>query len=304
MPARVPRQEGQPGSPSWVRERLRAMPADDGWSRVDACRELIGWLYPVAVHRAGMIGVPPSDRREVAQDAMPSIVSALKRTRAQIANANNPAALLEHITARAISGGAHRLRMAGMGGVSPNGRHWLTPGVYTLGGDLGWDLLEAVPYGPDRPCREVEQAAAQVARWVAAHLDVRLNPDARHAVVYVLDRLAAGVGRAALVRGGHTALADDPAMRHLGFEPSGSRTFARWLLGRSDARHGLPSVLDAAVLGKAFGPDVLADWRRAAIQAGFAVEGRDAGITPLRARPASRWATSPGGQKERPNDAA
>lgn len=264
------RREGEVGSPTWVRDRLRALPADDSWTRTNACRDLISWLYPVAMHRAGMAGVPTSDRAEVAQDAMPRIISALKRSRARFARAGNPAALLERVTARAVSGGVHRMRMAGLGGVPPNGRHWRTPYARTLGGDLAQEILIALPSDADQPSFEVDDAAARIGTWVTVHLGVYLTADAVHAVTYALDRLVAGVSRGALARGGYVGLGDDPAMRHLGFTPQTSRVLARWLLGRTDRSRGFPSVLNAALLDEEVGSEVLAAWRRTAIEAGFA----------------------------------
>src|SRR4051794_9904934 len=99
------------GSAAWVRARLQTLPSGDSWVDAGACHELITWLYAVARHRAGTAGVAAHDRDEVAQDAMPVIASALKRSRGKFAHAGNPAAVLERVAARAVSCAAHRVRM-------------------------------------------------------------------------------------------------------------------------------------------------------------------------------------------------
>lgn len=271
------------GSAGWVRDRLQSLPSDERWVNTEACEELISWLYAVSRQRARKAGIGASDRTEIAQDAMPRIVMALKQSRSRIGQAQNPAALLERVTARAVSEGVYRFRMAGLGGVRPNGRNWGTQFPRMVCGDTA-DLIEAIPHSPDEPGREVEQAVERVVLWIVCHVGVELTPGAVDAVVYVLDRLVAGISRAALVRGGRVGIAEDPAMRHLGFEPDGARVFARWLLGRTDAGHELPSVLDAALSGESVSTSVLTDWRAAALRAGFAVENVDACLTALRTR--------------------
>src|SRR3954453_14850912 len=104
------------GSAAWVRDRLRALPSGADWVEAAACRGLIPWLSRGARRRAAGSGVPRGDRDEVAQDAMPVIVAALRRSGAKFARAGNPAAVLERVAARAVSWAAHRIRMRGLGG--------------------------------------------------------------------------------------------------------------------------------------------------------------------------------------------
>lgn len=255
----------RPGSCSWVRDRLEALPDGDEWAETAACKELIEWLHGIAKHRAAVAGVAHADRAEVAQDAMPRIVRALKYSRAGFASAHNPAAMLERVTARAVAAARHRVCMSGLGGVAPNGRNWRAPFPRVLGGSTAARIIELLPASDESPGRDVERTAAALAAWVREHLGVEMTDDAVHATVYVLDRLVTGVGRAALVRGGPAGLAGDPAMRHLGFEPTTSRRFARWLLGRTDPGHRAPAVLDAFLAGQATPLNVLEEWRRTAL---------------------------------------
>lgn len=273
------------GSAAWVRDRLRALPPDGNWIDTEPCQELITWLYAVARKRAGHAGVAKRDRIEVAQDAMPAIVSALQRSRDRFATAGNPAAVLERVAMRAVSSGAHRIRMRGFGGVSANGRNWRIPYPRSIGGDVALRLLDDLPDPTHAQCRAIEEAAADIAGWVTHQLGLALTDDAGHAVVYVLERLITGRTRAALVRGGRIGLAADPAMSHLGFDPAGARAFARWLLGRSDPGHERPAVLDAALLGETAHPEVLAAWRLTALEVGFAREQTDAAVMPRAGRP-------------------
>lgn len=263
------------GSAGWVRDRLRDLPPGDGWVDTDACRELINWLYAVARQRAASAGVESHDRAEVAQDAMPAIVSALQRTRFGFADARNPAAALERVTLRAVSCSVHRIRMRGLGGVPANGRNWGTPYPRSVGGDAALRLMADVHSSGGGSSHEIEAAAAAVASWVAERVEVTLIEDAVHAIIYILERLVSGRARAALVRGNRVGLASDPAMFHLGFDPAGARAFAAWLLGRRDPAHERPAVLDAALLGENTQPKVLLQWRRTALDFAFATtDGR------------------------------
>lgn len=255
------------GSAEWVRDRLAP---NDGWVDTDGCRELINWLYAVARQRASVAGVESHDRAEVAQDAMPAIVSVLNRSRERFAAASNPAAALERVTAWAVSCGVHRIRMCGLGGVSANGRNWGTPYPRSVGGDAALRLMAKIHSSHAEPSHEIEASATAVASWVAQHMQVTLSDDAVHAITYILDRLVSGRLRAALVRGSRVGLASDPAMFHLGFDPAGARALAAWLLGRSDTGHERPAVLDAALIGEDVRPEQLMQWRRTALDFGFA----------------------------------
>lgn len=263
------------GDSEWVVQRLSAMRIDSNWSRSRSCDELIDWLYAVAEHRARSNGIAAQDRAEVAQDAMPEIVAALRTAREPNAMSENPAALLERVAARAVSHAAYRMRMCGVGGVPANGRNWRTPPLRLVDEDLARPLLEELPVSIDRPSRAIEAAADTVAAWVAAHVDVCLTADGANAVAYVLDRLASGVSRGVLVRGGYTGLGADPAMRYLGFDAAAARALGRWLLGRADRGHEMASVLDSALLGEPVSARVLAGWQRTALDYEFATANPD-----------------------------
>ena len=109
--------DGHVGSRTWVRARLHllASSVDDGAER-PASHELIDWLQAVVLHpprqeqRLGSQGI-----RDIAQDAIVSILEALQTSRAEFARADNPAALLERIAARACAQACHRARMHGLG---------------------------------------------------------------------------------------------------------------------------------------------------------------------------------------------
>jgi DNA-directed RNA polymerase specialized sigma24 family protein len=279
------RTAGGIGSAEWARCRLcsGALANDE---RSSADDELIQWLYSVARRRALAAGVRSADCAEVVQDAMPRIVHLLTRRREGLARADNPAAFLERVAARSVSAAVHRLRMAGMGGVSPNGRNWRVQYPKIVAGEAASALMDATTaHRSDEASVEVETLARKISEWVSAQLHVRLTADAIDAVVYIMDRLVAGTSRAALVRGGNVALAGDPAMGHLGFSPSTASGFARWLLGRSDPGHEAPSVLDAVLADDAPATDVIAQWARVAVDTGAAVSMAD-GARPVRTVPA------------------
>jgi len=259
------------GSSDWVRNHLSVLPPGGGWGEHAAGRELLHWLSAVVRHRAGSSNVLAHERADIAQDAMLPIVRALAGSRERIAGADNPAAVLERVAARAVAAGRHRTRMAGLGGVAANGQNWHARYPRQIGGEAALRILAELPTPAHESCRQVEDAGARVARWVCAHVGIRLTVEAVHAVVYVLDRLVAGVSRGALLRGAHSGLGADPAMRCLGFCPAAASAFGVWLLGRNDAGHNAPSVLNAVLHGEA--PDGLSveRWRREALKAGFAV---------------------------------
>ncbi len=263
------------GCQEWVAERASVLQEDAQWTSSVACHELLDWLYAVAARRASALPLSADERRDVVQDAMTPIVRALDPAAGCLASAGNPAAVLERVAARAVGEARHRVRMAGLGGVPANGQNWRARYPRRIGGEAARQLLEQLPTPVFDSCGAVDAAAIQVRAWIAEHLGVTLIADAFDALVYVLDRLVAGLSRSALVRGGNSSLRRDPAMRHLGFTDAAASCFGVWLLGRSDAQHNAPSVLDAA-----FGGDVdpvsVERWRQVATAAGFAA-GADSG---------------------------
>lgn len=258
------------GSREWVRSRLEVLPPGREWAEHAAANELIDWLYSVVRQRAKSTFLGPDERDEIAQDAMTPLVRGLQRSRECYARADNPAAVLERVAARAVGGSAHRLRMSGLGGVPANGRHWRATYPRPVRGDAAHRIFRTLPESTFAPSQAVDDAAGRIARWVLANVGVDLSPDAVNALVYVLDRLVSGVSRPVLLRGAHSGLGADPAMGHLGFTAPAASAFGTWLLGRDDPEHNAPSVIDMA-LG-----DELADgrsakrWRRTAVRYGFA----------------------------------
>ena len=189
---------------------------------------------PGATRRGLALSV--GDRADVVQEAVTDAYRAVARDRERFRSADNPAALLETVIGRAVGVAHHRARMAGFGGLATNGRHWRAIAPQLVGGPAADQFLYDVPVQARQPTRHVPDAAARINDWVAAELGVALTSDAVHAVEYVLDRLVAGVSRRSLRRGGHSALARDPAMRHLGFTPATARLFAAWALGSEKTR--------------------------------------------------------------------
>jgi len=112
------------GSSDWVRNHLSALPPGGGWGEHAAGRELLSWLSAIVRYRAGSAHLLAHERADIAQDAMLPIVRALAGSRARIVDADNPAAVLERVAARAVAAARHRARMAGMGGVAANGQNW------------------------------------------------------------------------------------------------------------------------------------------------------------------------------------
>lgn len=258
------------GSRGWVRSRLVSLPSTDPCHESVPFRELLEWLYTVVQRRARSLDLPGYLQADIAQDAIEPILRALDLSRVRIAQAENPAAVLERVASRAVGAGRHDARMAGLAGIPANGRNWRASYPRYISGQAADRLLEALPMPADEPAGAVEDTAGRLSVWVLGHLDIRLSPDAVNATVYILDRLVAGVSRASLVRGGDSNLAADPAMRHLGFDPAGARAFAVWLLGRDDPKHNAASVLDAFVEGVPPAPLVVERWRRRAVKIGFA----------------------------------
>jgi hypothetical protein len=262
------------GTASWVRDRLDAISDREDWAQHPACGELIDWLYSIIQRRAARMDLPRHVRGDLVQDAMTPIVQALCRSRATIAGADNPAALLQQVAARALAGAGHAHRMAGYSGVAANGQNWRAEYPRRVAGETLTPFLEEAmaPVRPGLPA--VERVASRIAEWVFERVGVELSPDAVDATVYVIDRLLSGVGRNALVRGGHSGLGTDPAMRHLGFDAAAANAFGCWLLGRADAEHNAASVLDAALFGESPSPVTDARWRRQAVMFGFAADFR------------------------------
>jgi hypothetical protein len=261
-----------PGSAEWVGSRLAVLCNEQNWTEHPACVELVEWLYAVVHGRARKLALSHEMSTDVAQEAMTPIVRALEGGRRRLASADNPAAVLERIASRAVAAGRHRARMAGLAGAPANGQHWRVTYPRQLGGDAAARVLDSLPVPEHESCGAVEDTAARLERWVREHVGVALSAAAVDAVVYVLDRLVAGVSRAALVRGGHSGLAVDPAIRHLGFDAAAAGGFGCWLLGRHDAEHNAPSVLDAFLDGGEPAPFVAERWHRQALKFGFATD--------------------------------
>lgn len=258
------------GSATWVRTKLTALSENEDWAAHAASADLINWLYVIVQQRARTLAVSADARADIVQDTMTPLVRALNDCRTQFAAAGNPAAVLERVAARAVGESRHRLMMCGMSAVQPNGQNWRARYPRRIGGDAGRHIIEEQP-NPDFDLDPaIERAAVRTREWVSDNLDVCMSADAEHALVYVLDRLVAGVSRAALVRGGHSALRSDPALRHLGFSPGAASAFGLWLLGRRDTQHGAASVLDAAIAGDPVDHLTAQRWRRDALRFGFA----------------------------------
>jgi hypothetical protein len=258
------------GSATWVAARLARVAGDDDWPASMAGRELVEWMYAVVRRRAGGLDLPAQARADVAQDAMGPIVAALQESPDRLAAADNPAAVLERVAAWAVSGGRHRVRMAGLGGVPSNGRNWRASYPRQIGGEAARRIVQDLPVPTFAPCRAVDLAADRVAVWVRENVEVELSADAVHALVYVLERLISGISRPVLLRGSHSGLAEDPAMRHLGFTPAAARAYGAWLLGRTDPGHNAPSVIDVALGDEPVTRRSVMRWRRTAVRFGFA----------------------------------
>jgi hypothetical protein len=259
------------GSAAWVRLRLQLNGAALGVGTAhDRAAELTDWMYAVVRRRATAAGVVADERDDVVQDAMLQIWRLLKGSRARLGLAENPAAVIERVAARAVCAGRHRVGMSGLGGVAPNGRNWRARYPRRIGGDTAMRIVSNRAEPRHETCREVESATARIVSWVSVHVGVVLTADAEQAIIYILERLIDGVSRASLVRGSHSALGIDIAMRHLGFDPAAAGAFAVWLLGRADQSRRATSVLDAALLGAHFEEDERMRWRRQSLELGFA----------------------------------
>lgn len=264
---------GRPGSSDWVRARLSQVPASTSWTHERACEELVGWLYSVVQHRSNRLNGTWSARADIAQDAMTAVFHALRTpdSRERLAARNNPAAVLERVAARAVESARHRYQMAGFSGVPPNGRNWHKAYPTRLGGhdDVETYADTAAATAADA-VDHAGRIAIRVSTWSRGNLGLRLHPDAIEAIAYVADRLLAGVSRSSLLRGGHSALARDPALRHLGITAEASHPFACWLLGRQDpASASPPGVLDLALSNARPDQVTAARCRRTAIDCGL-----------------------------------
>jgi DNA-directed RNA polymerase specialized sigma24 family protein len=262
------------GSSEWVRARLAASVGADEWAERPAGREMVDWLQAVVLHRLARGILGSEGIRDVAQDAMVSILEALGTSRAEFARADNPAAVLERVAGRACAEACHRARVQGFGALPPNGRSWRVRPPRQIGGAKALWIFDNLPVREYVPETSIEDAAQRADRWVTAHVGVTLTADSVEAIIFVLRRLKSGVSRSALVRGGHSSLRADLAMRHLGFEPQAAGVFGVWLLGRKDAQHNAASVLDAALDREPVDERCLDRWRRVALRSGFAMPVR------------------------------
>lgn len=259
------------GSAAWVRARLEIDAAAFGVGAAhEGIAELTDWMYAIVRHRASAVGGAADERDDIVQDAMLQICRALDGSRARFAVAENPAAMIERVAARAVCAGRHRVGMSGLGGVASNGRTWHARYPRRIGGDTAMRIVNNRTEPRHEACREIEVAAARVAGWVSVHVGVVLTADAEAAVIYVLERLVSGVSRESLVRGSHSALGNDVAMRHLGFHSAAAGAFAVWLLGRNGQGRAAAPVLDAALLGAHFEAVETKRWRRQSLEFGFA----------------------------------
>jgi DNA-directed RNA polymerase specialized sigma24 family protein len=248
---------------------LAASVGADEWAERPAGRELIDWLQAAVLHRLARSSLGSEGIRDIAQDAMVSILEALGTSRAEFARADNPAAVLERVAARACAEACHRARVQGFGALPPNGRSWRVRPPAQIGGAKALWIFDNLPVPQYVPDISIEDAAQRADRWITAHVGVTLTADSVEAIIFVLRRLESGVSRSALVRGGHSSLRADLAMRHLGFDPQAAGVLGVWLLGRKDAQHNAASVLDAALDGEPVDQRCLDRWRRDALRYGF-----------------------------------
>lgn len=259
-----------PGSPEWARTQMLAI-AGSGWADAGDGAELVDWLYTVAKRRARRLSLRGDDLAEVVQDSMVHVVRSISSSAQRYACAVNTAAVLERVVGIAVVDSCHCVRMRGYGGVHANGEHIHDRYPVRVSGVAGESALER-PLAPSRiDLRPVEDLARRTTQWVRMRIGVELTPGAADAVVYVLDRLCGGLSRTSLLRGGHSRLRVDPAMRHLGLSERAAGGFAVWLLGRNDHPHQAPAVLDAALSDTEPPPMTIHRWRRNALRFGFAV---------------------------------
>lgn len=256
----------RPGSAEWARALLPELAGAD-WAHTPACTELVEWLYTVMRRRAGRTGLPADVRNDIVQNAVASMYQTLCHQRLALAEHTNPAAALERLAAEAVNAARHDHLMRGYGGVKKNGRNCSKAYPHQV---TAPDLTEslAAPALVLHFDDKITAATRRVASWVTQNLRLRLSSGALDGITYVLDRLRDGTSRASLVRGGHSCLSRDPAMRFLGFSREDAAAFGSWLLGRSD-RH-LLGVLDAAVLGLPADELVRTRWQAIAVGCGFA----------------------------------
>lgn len=264
-----------PGSATWVAERLTTMRSSVAWGSTAACVELIGWVYCVARYRAIALGLRGTELDDVVQDSMIRIAQALERSVVRRAEVDNPAAMLERITSRAVGESYHAHRMCGFAGAAPNGHNRDVDYPVRVSAGSVTGAFEQAFDGASSLQRAVDDLAELINDWSWQQLGVCLTKPAGDALVYVLDRLVAGVNRITLVTGGHSRLRVDPAMRHLGFSGDQAAAFGLWLLGRNDASRRITGVLDAALGDSDPGAAYLERWRREAIQHDFGSHRND-----------------------------
>jgi hypothetical protein len=228
----------------------------------------VEWLYDVIRNRARRIGAPLSVRTDLVQDAMSSIVVTLHSRRSELATHTNPASALEYLVIHAVREELHNLEMRGYGGVAKNGRNVHTPRPRQA---VSFNIDEVLVAPALRVHADDRVAAAtrRLGDWVLRTLGLKLTVGASDATTYVLDRLRGGASRTTLVRGGHSSLSIDPAMRVLGFDRESAGAFGLWLLGRKDRQ--ILGVLDSAALEIRADAAALSRWRGVALGFGFAV---------------------------------
>jgi hypothetical protein len=258
--------EHDKGSAEWARALLLDLSTDD-WATRPACTDLVEWLYEVTWNRARRIGAPPRARRDLVQDTMSHIVVTLQNKRADLAAHTNPAAALELLVMNSVRAAFHDHLMQGYGGVAKNGRNH---GKAYPRQAVAFDVEEslAAPALLVHVDDRVTGATRRLEDWTALELGLKLTPRAVDATTYVLDRLCDGTSRSTLIRGGHSALSNDVAMRVLGFDHEAAGAFGVWLLGRPERK--IPGIVDSAALGVLVTDLIRARWRGVAITFGFA----------------------------------
>jgi hypothetical protein len=258
--------EHDKGSPEWARALLLDLSTDD-WASQPRSKDLVEWLYEVAWNRVRRTGTPPRARRDLVQDTMSYIVVTLHNKRGTLATHDNPAAALERLVINSMRAAHHDQLMQGYGGVAKNGRNY---GKAYPKQSIGFNIEESLAapalfvHVDDR----ITAATRRLAEWMTRELGLKMTSAAFDATTYVLDRLCDGTSRSTLVRGGHSALGNDAAMRVLGFDHEAAGAFATWLLGRMERK--IPGILDSAVLNVQADDLIRSRWRRTAITFGFA----------------------------------
>jgi hypothetical protein len=206
-------------------------------------------------------------RADLVQDAVSLVFLTLHSKRHELPGHANPASALELLVMHAASEAYHKHLMAGFGGVAKNGRNW-GKAYPRQSSTTNLDESLAAPPLVIHVDHETAEATHRLSRWITRNLGLELTAASLDAATYVLDRLRGGASRSSLVRGGHSCLSNDLAMRFLGFDRESAGAFGRWLLGRED--RNVLGVLDAAMLGAGVDDLTRARWRRVAITFGFA----------------------------------